>query len=102
MAHTTDHMATLIRRLLAPLLLTCPPECGIVTITSVQVSGDGGVATLRITALKDAQTAVKHLRKSRREIAEAFSGSELRRVPEIRWQIDFEEERLERLDELLK
>ena len=46
-------LGSVIRELIAPVVRECPPECGIVTITDVQVSKDFQNATVFVSSLRE-------------------------------------------------
>ena len=102
MAHRAAKLASDIRRLVAPALMQCPTACGIVTITRVDVSRDVAFATVYITALEKADLALSFLERKSREIQRSFGALNIHRTPTLRFRIDEEEERANRVDALLK
>lgn len=94
-------LASSIRELIAPVLRTCPPECGIVSITEVQVSDDFSYATVYISALQEAKKALEYLKKRLPEMQRTMSKLERQRIPLLRLRIDPLAERGARIDQLL-
>jgi ribosome-binding factor A len=96
-------LASVVRETIAPSLRECPRECGIVSITEVEVSPDYSYATVSISALKETAMAVKFL-EERRGRLQGLIGKQLavRKVPVLRFRIDRSIERADRVDELLR
>jgi ribosome-binding factor A len=94
-------LASNIRTLIAPAVLTCPPECGIVTITDVEVSKDFSYATVYISALRSPEKALEFLQKKSPELQRTLSALARKKIPMIRFRIDPRAERGSRLDQLL-
>lgn len=94
-------LASSIRELIAPVLRTCPPECGIVSITDVQVSDDFSYATVYISALQEAKKALDYLEDRQPELQRLMSRLERQRIPLLRFRIDRIAESGARIDQLL-
>jgi ribosome-binding factor A len=95
-------LASVIRTMIAPVLTTCPPECGVVSITEIEVSGDCSIATVYISALQEAKKALQYLEGKRAELERSFGQLQRYRIPRLRFRIDPRTERGGRMDELLK
>lgn len=95
-------LASVVREIAAPFLRTCPPQCGIVSITRVDVSTDESYATIYITALKEPERALKVLEGQRGEVQKNVGkGLSRARIPMVRFRIDHHAEEATHLDELL-
>ncbi|MBI3332076.1 ribosome-binding factor A [Candidatus Peregrinibacteria bacterium] len=99
-SHRPAMIATSIRTAIAPVLKLCPPECGIVSITKIDVSSDLSYATLYVSALKEPQLALAFLQDRVQELRKNLSPLGLRRVPLVRFRL--EQGGTNRLDELLR
>lgn len=73
-----------------------------VSITEVEVSEDFSYATIYISALEDADTALKFLEKKLPSLQSALGKIHRNRVPELRFRIDPLIDRAGRVDDLLK
>ncbi|MEK7591197.1 MAG: ribosome-binding factor A [Patescibacteria group bacterium] len=102
MSRRPSMIATSVRRVLAPALRSCPPECGIVSMTEVEVSPDLQWVTVSISALKDSPSALAHLKEQTSRLRGLLKKLELHRVPFLRFKIDTRGESAERLDTLLR
>ena len=94
-------LASAIRQLIAPALRACPPACGVVAITDVEVSDDFSYATISISALFKSEEALAHLESRARELQRTMSALNRRKIPMLRFRIDPRSERGSRIDELL-
>ena len=94
-------LASSVREAIAPVLRMCPPECGIVTITEVELSSELSYATVHISALKEPKVALRFLQEQVPSLRKALASLDLRRVPEIRFRLDTRSERGSRIDQLL-
>jgi ribosome-binding factor A len=94
-------LASAVRDLVAPVLRSCPPECGIVTITEVQVSRDFSYATLSISALNNVEVALEFLEQQLPELQRTMSALNRKKIPLLRFRIDPRTERGSTIDRLL-
>ena len=96
-------LASVIREIIAPVLRECPRDCGIVSITGVEVSADYAFVTVSISALKEPERALKFLMREQHRL-QRFMGKNvaMRRTPTLRFRIDRSIERGDRLDRLLR
>jgi len=105
--HRPERLAALVQETLAEALTTSlkDPRVGFVTITSVRVTPDGQLATIRVSVLgseEDKGRAVAGLEHARgylrTYLAERLN---LRVVPELRFELDRGIEHAQRIDALL-
>ena len=94
-------LASVIRKLIAPELPHCPKECGIVTITEVDVSRDFSYATVYVSAIAHPDRALEHFEDRARELQHRLGVLKRKRIPLLRFRIDQRSERAARLDALL-
>lgn len=95
-------IGSVVREVVAPLLRLCPRECGIVSLTDVEVSSDLSYATCLVSALEHPDQALEFLTSRLRELQSALGRTlQIHRVPKIRFRIDQRTERAGRLEELL-
>lgn len=94
-------MASVVRKMIAPVLMECPVECGIVSITEIEVSGDFSYVDVYISALDHPEQALAFLEAKRKELRGMLGSLGKRRVPELRFKIDPRTEQGERIDALL-
>jgi ribosome-binding factor A len=94
-------IASVIRQILAPVLRECPHECGIVSMTDIEVSREYSYVTVSISALRRPQEALAFLDSQRFRLQKSLSGLHLRKIPMIRFRIDQRTERGDRIDQLL-
>lgn len=102
MTKRTDMLASVVRENVAPMLRTCPAECGIVSITRVKISPDSSYADIGISALNNPELAVKHLELHRQEIQKQLGRLERRVIPKIRFKVDKSGEAGDRVSDLLR
>ena len=95
-------LATEVRSLIAPILRTCPQECGIVSITRVEISDDNSYATLYISALMQPELALKYLDGQKKELQRRFAGTATFKIPVLRFRIDDMLIKASRIDQLLE
>ena len=95
-------LATSIRKLIAPVLRDCPRECGIVSITRIDVSSDLSYVTVYFTALKESQLALKFLMSRERELRKILGQLQTHKTPQLRFRIDKTAEEGSRIDALLE
>ena len=95
-------LGTSVRQIIAPILRECPPECGIVSISSIDVSTDSSHATVYITSLMEPQVALDFLRKKEPHLQHALTKLERRKIPQLHFRLDMATEQGNRIDELLR
>jgi len=96
-------VGSVVRTVVAPLLRDCPRECGIVSLTEVEVSKDFGFATCYISALEHPDAALAFLSSQVSSLQTRLGATlQVHRVPRIRFRIDPRAERGSRIDALLK
>lgn len=96
-------IGSVVREVVAPLLRECPPQCGIVSLTEVEVSADLSYATCLISALSENDQALAFLVSRLKELQTALGRTlQIHRVPKIRFRIDTRGQSAERLDALLR
>jgi ribosome-binding factor A len=101
MSKRTDMLGSAIRTIVAPVIRECPPACGIVSITRVEVSGDFSYATLYITALREPKQAMNFLITQLPDLQRKLSALERQRIPHLRFRQDVQAEEGNRIDQLL-
>lgn len=94
-------LASVIREIIAPVLRECPSECGVVSITDVEVSADFAHATVYITALKQPELALTFLDKRRSKLQKQVGAIPRAKVPKLRFRIDDKTEQANKIEELL-
>ncbi len=104
MSHRAPQIAGIIRSLVAKIAIEVPPTVsGLVSVADVKVSTDLSYADIFVSAVDRSEAAVKFLasRKSRmrRELAAAL---QVHRVPLLRFHVDTEGQKVDRLDTLLR
>jgi ribosome-binding factor A len=102
MSHRASHVATEVRMVIAPVLRECPRECGIVSITALEISPDGAYATASISALKEPKLALEFLKQQTWELQKALGKLPRRPIPKLRFRLDEGPSRGSRIDELLE
>ena len=95
-------LGTEVRSIVAPALRACPPECGIVTITRVDISDDASYATVYVSSLLLPEVALKHLNNERDAIQRRFSKMPRKKIPLLRFRLDDTSIRGARIDQLLE
>ena len=95
-------LGSVIKKIIAPVLRECPPECGIVSITEITVSRDFSYADVLISALNNPEDAITFLEKKKQGLQRSMSSLYRKRIPTLRFKIDPRTERGGRIDELLK
>lgn len=103
-SYRIPQIAGIIRSLVASYTVQMPPDIAtVVSITAVKVSADLSYADVSLTAMDNAQAAVKFLASMkgdmRRDLAKKLRSH---RVPVLRFQLDREGERATRMDRLLQ
>jgi|GEM_PF-527069 len=97
----TSALSSRVRALIAPVLRECPPECGIVAITRVDVTTDQAYATVYISALKEKKRALAFLENRQRDLQKQLSKLGTKFMPKLRIRLDQEGDRASRLDAIL-
>lgn len=101
MPRRPEMLASEIRKLIAPVLRECPPECGIVTITEVEVSPDSSVITVRVSALQNHPMALSFMEERKGQMRHALKALHMHRLPELRFEGDLRSEKGSRIEKLL-
>lgn len=101
MPRRPEMLASEIRRLIAPVLRECPPECGIVTITEVDVSPDSSIITVRVSALQNHPLALTFMEERKGELRHALTALHMHRLPELRFALDLRSEKGSRIEKIL-
>jgi ribosome-binding factor A len=94
-------LATKIRDILAPVMLTMPQKCTIVTITEVELSSDSQYATVYISALQEPKVAITFLEKNLKKYQHALRVLHIKRIPQLRFILDPRTERGSTIENLL-
>ena len=102
MSKRTLMLASTVRDTIAPVLRECPRECGIVTITRIEISSDASYATVYMSALKEPELALEFLRKEGRDLQRQLGKLPRKKIPLLRFRYDDSGERGRRIDELLE
>lgn len=96
-------IGSVIRSVVAPLLRECPRECGMVSLTEIEVSADLSYATCLVSALSVPDQAVAFLTSKRKELQTSLGHAlQIHRVPILRFRIDPRPESGARIDRLLE
>lgn len=95
-------LASEVRKLIAPVLRACPPACGIVTITAVEVSPDSSVIVVRVSALREHTVALAYMEERKGEMRHALKALHMHRLPELRFEADFLSEQGSRIEKILQ
>lgn len=95
-------LASVIREIIAPVLRECPEECGVVSITEVEVSDDFSYATVYVSALMEPDSALKFLEGKQFELSRLLGQLYRKRIPALRFRLDPRTERGNRIDTLLR
>lgn len=101
MSKRPNMLASVIREIIAPVLQRCPKECGMVSITEVEVSGDFSVATVYVSALDNTDRALQFLESRTNELQRKVGSIPRARLPKLRFRLDNRVEQGNRIDELL-
>jgi len=94
-------LASEVRKIIAPFLRESPPECGLITLTEVEVTDDCSYATIFVSALQNPETALSFLEEKLPELQKSLLKLERKRLPIIRVRYDDRGERGQRIDMLL-
>lgn len=94
-------LASTIRDLIAPVVRTCPKECGIVSISEVEVSTDYAYATIYVSALQEPKRALEYLESRLHDLQKSLSNLHRKHIPMLRFRIDPRGEKGGRIEELL-
>lgn len=101
MSHRPAMAASVIRELIAPVLHDCPPECGIVSITEIEVSPDFAHATVYLSAVNADEKAIEYFSSRRGDLQKRLAGWSSHHVPMLRFRIDQRSKHGNRIEELL-
>ena len=88
MSNRPAMIASTAREILAVALRECPPTCGIVSITRVEVSDDSGYVTVYISAFKNPELALASLDERVKPLRQRLRVLELRRLPILRFRLE--------------
>jgi ribosome-binding factor A len=94
-------IGSVIRTAISPVLRECPPECGMVSITEVNVSPDLTYATVMVSALSNVALALKFLDSKKGMLQAKLAGMASHRTPKLRFREDTALQGALRIDELL-
>ena len=95
-------LASVIREIIAPVVRECPGECGVVSISKVDVSPDFTHATIYVSSLQEQQLAVGFLESKRLDLQRKLGTLYRKRIPTLRFRLDEATAEGNRLDELLE
>jgi ribosome-binding factor A len=95
-------LASVVREVVAPVARLCPKECGIISITEVEVSEDFSYATVYISSLESPERALSYLEAKLPQLRKAMGGIYRKRIPEVRFRIDPRTDRGKHIDDLLQ
>lgn len=95
-------LASVIRELIAPVVQYCPKECGMVSITEIEVSKDFAHATVLISALQEPALAIEHLESQLPALQQKLGNLYRKRIPKLRFRIDPRTEKGSKIDRLLE
>lgn len=95
-------LASVVRAAVAPIVLACPQECGVISITDVIASEDCSSVTLYVSALKNSEEAIAFVRHELPRLKGQLRGLNLRRMPDVFVKPDRRGEQGQRIEELLK
>ena len=101
MKKRTDMLESSVRKIIAPILRDCPRECGIVTITEIDVSSDLTYATILVSALQKPELAMEFLDARQRELQKRMGQLQTHKTPQLRFRLDRRAEEGSRIDKLL-
>lgn len=101
MSRRPHMLASVIREVIAPVLRECPRECGVVSISEVEVSQDFSYATAYITALKEPERALDFLEKRRSKLQHQLGSLHRAKIPALRFRLDKRMEHSNRIDKIL-
>ncbi|HAI98351.1 TPA: hypothetical protein DCL30_02270 [Candidatus Peribacteria bacterium] len=101
MSHRPAMAASVIREIIAPVLKLCPRECGIVSITEIEVSPDFAHATVYLSAVHADEKALEYFASRRGDLQKRLAGWSSHHVPMLRFRIDERSKHANRIDELL-
>jgi len=101
MTKRTNKLQSSVRRIIAPILRECPLECGIVTITEIDVSSDLAYATIHVSSLQRPEAAIAFLEERRSALQKSMGQLETHRTPQLRFRLDRRAEEGSRIEKLL-
>jgi ribosome-binding factor A len=91
-----------VRSCIAPILLTIPKECSIVSLTEVELTADAEYITVYVSALQHPERALQYLRSKQRMLQRSLAVLGKKHLPLLRFCLDPRTEKGERIDRLLK
>ena len=100
--HEAKRLEKLVRNSIAMSLLQAPRECGMVTITGIEISKDIQYAKVFISALMEPKKALAYMQKRQKSLQHILRTQVDQRVPELRFMLDPLTERGERIELLLQ
>lgn len=95
-------LASSVRAIIAPILRACPQECGMVSITKVELASDLSYVTVYVSALSEVKRAVTFLEGRRKELQKHLGALETHKTPLLRFREDRTAQDGNRIDELLR
>jgi ribosome-binding factor A len=101
MVRSVQHTESKVRQLFLPVLLECPPECGIVSISRIEITNEYSYLSIYISALQNIEIAMQYMKKRRPYLQSLLSSLPFRRMPELRIHIDETVVQGERIEHLL-
>ena len=102
MTKRTDMLESSVRKIIAPILRDCPQECGIVSITEVELSSDLSFATILVSALMLPKAAMEFLESRKKSLQREMGKLKTHKTPQLRFRLDTRAEEGSRLDKLLQ
>ncbi len=101
MVRSMQHTESKVRQLFLPVLLECPPECGIVSISRIEITNEYSYLSIYISALQNIEVAMQYMKKRRPYLQSLLASLPFRRMPELRIYIDETVVQGERIEQLL-
>ena len=101
MSKRSSMLATEVRSIIAPALKRCPPQCGMVSITRMDISSDASYATAYISALHHADQALKFLQGEVRDLQRLLGKMPRKKIPMVRFRLDEGAVQSTKIDQLL-
>ena len=102
MTRRTDMLAPTIRKIIAPVLRECPRECGVMTITDIDLSSDLSYATVYVSSLTNPESALAFLERRRRELQKRMGALQTHKTPHLRFRLDTRAQEGNRIEQLLE
>ena len=95
-------LSSVVREIIAPMLRECPLECGIVSITHIDVSSDASYATVYLSSLKFPEKALAFLKSQANRMQKQLGSLDRKKIPLLRFRTDTSLEQGNRIDDLLR